>query len=334
MSENYINHIALVLDASGSMGTHTANVVKVADAQIAHLAKRSKELDQETRVSVYTFSGRGTTKCLIYDKDVLRLPSIAGLYRPAGQTALLDATLKSFEDLAQTPELYGDHAFLVYVLTDGEENDSKASRASFAQQFKALPENWTVAVFVPNARGKFEAQGLGFPSGNIEVWDTTSARGVEEVGERISRVTDTYMTARTQGVRGSKSLFSMDLGNVTKAAVQSLDKLGPGQFRMFPVAADEQIAPFVEKVTNRPYRLGEAYYQLTKPVEIQPQKQIAIFDKKGFAVYTGRQARTMLGLPDYSVKVSPSATPQFDIFVQSTSVNRKLLAGTNVLLLS
>lgn len=46
---NYINHIALVLDASGSMQYLAQDVVKVADNQIAYLAQRSNELDQETR---------------------------------------------------------------------------------------------------------------------------------------------------------------------------------------------------------------------------------------------------------------------------------------------
>jgi len=41
----------------------------------------------------------------------------------------------------------------------------------------------------------------------------------------------------------------------------------------------------------------------------------------------------LLGLPDYEVKVNPAATPDFTIFIQSTSVNRKLLADTNLLIL-
>lgn len=334
MTSNYINHIALVLDASTSMRGHADNLVRVADTQIAHLAKRSKELDQETRVSIYTFAGRGTTKCLVYDKDVLRLPSIKGLYKVGGNTALIDATLKSFDDLKLTPELYGDHAFLVYVLTDGENNDSAASSRTLEQRFQQLPENWTVAVFVPNQRGVFEAKSFGFPAGNIEVWDTTSEKGVEEVGQRINRVTDSYMTMRSTGIRGSRNLFNLDATKLDTSRMQSLDQHLPGQFRMLPVTAEDQIAPFVERHVQRPYRLGEAFYQLTKPVDVQPQKKLALFEKGKFRVHTGDGVRKMLGLPDYTVKVNPVAHPKFDIFIQSTSVNRKLVPGTNVLLLS
>jgi hypothetical protein len=50
-------------------------------------------------------------------------------------------------------------------------------------------------------------------------------------------------------------------------------------------------------------------------------------------VYSGRDARQIVGLPDMNVRVSPSHNPDFDIFVQSTSLNRKLIAGTKYLYL-
>jgi hypothetical protein len=61
---------------------------------------------------------------------------------------------------------------------------------------------------------------------------------------------------------------------------------------------------------------------------VQPQKEIAIlqFGK----VYRGPEARKLLGLPDHSVRVRPG-DHQFKIFIQSTSINRKLLAGTQLL---
>ncbi|MEU3878202.1 hypothetical protein AB0E87_30690, partial [Streptomyces sp. NPDC029704] len=86
-NQNYINHVALVLDASSSMSHLSQKVVEVADQQIAYLARRSQELDQETRVTVYVFADK--VECVIYDKDVLRMPSLKQLYRVGGMTALL-----------------------------------------------------------------------------------------------------------------------------------------------------------------------------------------------------------------------------------------------------
>jgi hypothetical protein len=334
MKENYINHIALVLDASGSMQHRAKDVIKVADQQIAHLAQRSKEMDQETRVTVYSFSD--AAKCLIYDKDVLRLPSIAGIYDVGGNTALIDATLKSLTDLSATPEIYGDHSFLVYVITDGEENESRAKPSDLSQRLAGLPSHWTVAAFVPDASGLHEAKRFGFTKDNVAIWDATSAKGVAEAGERIRQVTDYYMAARSTGLRGSRNLFTMATGNIDTTALSKCQKLTPGQFRMLAVAPSDPvvIADFVEAKTSRAYRLGEAYYQLSKPEKVSPSKAIAIMDRKAFSVYTGRDARSILGLPDHEVKVEPATHPAYDLFVQSTSTNRKLVPGTSLLLLS
>jgi uncharacterized protein with von Willebrand factor type A (vWA) domain len=117
--QNYINHIAFVIDKSGSMSGIINQVVQVFDNQIQHLAARSRELNQETRVSVYLFDDR--VECLLFDMDVMRMPSLASHYHASGGTALIDSTLQALSDLSLTPQKYGDHAFLIYALTDGQE---------------------------------------------------------------------------------------------------------------------------------------------------------------------------------------------------------------------
>ncbi len=334
MQQNYINHVVMALDASGSMRHLGPTVAKVADAQIAYLAQRSRELDQETRVTIYSFDDK--VECLVYDKDVLRLPSIKSLYRIGGNTALMDATMKALEDLDKTAQLYGEHAFLIYVLTDGEENASRNVRPeTLARRLGSLPDNWTLAAFVPDARGVHEAKKFGFPKDNIAVWDATSSQGVSEVGERIRATTDAYMTARSAGVKSFRNLFTLDASKLsTQTLKKNLKALTPGQFRLYDVPDRGPIAEFVERKTRRAYRLGEAYYQLVKAEKVQPQKFVAVYDKKGHTVYTGDQARELLGLPDYEVKVGAEHFANYDIFVQSTSTNRILPAGTKLLVLS
>jgi hypothetical protein len=333
MSENYINHVVLVLDASYSMQGKENDLIKVADGQIAYLARRSEELNQETRVSVYIFAD--DVRCLIYDKDVLRLPSIASVYKLYGNTALRDATAKAIDDLGQTATLYGDHAFLIWVLTDGEENRSRfTSTAALTQRLKNLPENWTVGVLVPDQRGVFEAKGFGFPSDNIAVWDTKNAAGVAEVGETIRQATDNFMVARASGVRGTRSLFSTGIDAVNKNTVQSsLKALPNASYRVVPVYYAAQIRDAVQ-ADGVPYYVGKGYYQLTKTETIQATKQIAIREKSTGKVFMGSQARQLIGLPAHDVRVKPDQNPEYDIFVQSTSVNRKVLPNTSVLVLN
>lgn len=329
-TQNIINHVGLVLDASSSMTSHASELVKVVDGQIANLAQLSKDLDQETRITVYTFSYHNEIHCLIYDKDVLRMPSIKGLYKPYGMTALIDATLLAMEDLSMTPEKYGEHSFLIYDLTDGQENDSIHSNALLASSLNGLPENWTLGVFVPDQTGVFAAKKHGFPAGNISVWNPDSALGVTEVGETIRRTSESFMQGRARGVRGSRNLF--ELKDVSaKDVKQNLVSLTPGSYYFLDVSVDGRIDDFVERETRKPYQTGHGYYELMKSETIQPQKDIAI--QVGSLVYGGPEARKMLGLPDFNVRVNPADRPGTTIFVQSTSRNRKLIGGTRLLVM-
>lgn len=343
--ENYINHIALVLDASSSMqyNNHHKQIVIVADNLIKHLAIRSKELDQETRVSVYTFADAVT--CVVYDKDVLRLPSIADLYKAHGNTALIDATNKSLDDLGKTAQLYGDHAFLVYVLTDGEENASIGGSVNYPyrslqlapglkNRLDALPENWTVATFVPNQHGVFEAKKFGFPADNIAVWNVESTQGIAEVGQVLRETTDNYMTARATGVRGSRSLFSMGADALNKQSVKDakLKPIPKDSYNVLDVKADATIRDMVEN-NGLTFVKGTCFYQLTKSEKVQAYKQIYIRNKKSGRFHTGAEVRYLLGLPDMDVTIKPDVNPEFQVFVQSTSVNRRLKAGTKLLVM-
>lgn len=337
-SANYINHVALVLDKSWSMMHLSDQVVQVADELIAHLAKKSTEMDQETRVTVYLFDDH--VKCVIFDKDVLRLPSIKDYYQAGGNTALLNATAVSQNDLAKTAQMYGDHAFLTYVLTDGEENRSFQSTPFMTPDklqvmLNDQPENWTVACLVPDAKGVRYAERYGFPKDNITIWEV-SAAGLKDAATKITRSTDSYMTSRAKGVRGTKTLFSTGIDTVNKNVVNSktLQSLDRGTYQLLKVDAAAPIREWV-LAQNLPFQIGKAYYELTKRESIQPQKALAIQNIHSGRVYTGPQVRDLLGLPtDVEVRVTPDANPEYRIYVQSTSVNRKLVLGTRLLLLN
>ncbi|MFC9502016.1 VWA domain-containing protein [Streptomyces sp. NPDC057002] len=342
-SQNYINHVALVLDASSSMSHLSRKVVEVADQQIAYLARRSRELDQETRVTVYVFADK--VECVIYDKDVLRMPSLKQLYRTGGMTALLAAALKSQRELAQTAQLYGDHSFLTFVLTDGQENASHRCRDFSAQDPRQLvqavaemiatqQDNWTLAVLVPDQMGKREAMQCGFPKDNIAIWDATSTQGLEEAGQVIRQATENFMMGRAQGIRGSRAVFSTGAEAVNENTIKAagLTPVDPSNYQLIPVSRDAAIKEWVIECGHT-YRTGGAFYQLSKSEKIQAQKQIAVLEKKTDRVYSGPEARALLGLPDTEVRVKPDHNDHFTIFVQSTSVNRKLVPQTRLLLM-
>jgi hypothetical protein len=332
-AQRLINHVALVLDGSSSMRGHKDKLIKVADEQIRHLALRSEELSQETRVSVYLFADN--VQCLIFDMDVMRLPSIEDLYHANGMTALIDATIKSQEDLKTTSQLYGDHAFLTFVLTDGMENVSKTPWTTLSRNLMNASDNWTVAFLVPDRQGVAYVERLGADKGNIAVWDTTSASGIVDAVSTIRTATDNFMTNRAAGVRGTRSVFSTGKDAVNKNTVSNLKPLRNGEYALYDVGYKTRIDDFVMKDLGMRYVKGMGYYQLTKTENIQPQKQIIIVEKATGKAYSGREARQIIGLPETgTVRVKPDYNPEYDIFVQSTSFNRNLVPNTRVLLKS
>lgn len=315
------------------MDGHKGNLIDVTDSQIEYLAKRSEELNQETRVSIYDFAD--DVRCLVYDMDVLRLPSIKSLYSTRGRTALIDATLKSLDDLAQTATLYGDHAFLTYVLTDGYNNASRNRPRTLEQRLVTLPGNWTVAALVPGEPERRAAIGFGFQPDNVAIWNAQSAQGVIEVGKTIRDATENFMQARSKGgFTGTRALFSTGLDAVNANTVRTtLAPLNRGSYDILPVHQDAPIRDYIYS-RGLTYNIGKGFYQLTKREKIQAQKQIAIREKATGQIYWGDAARDLLGLPHgIEVTVKPDLNPEYDVFVQSTSVNRKLLRDTDVLVL-
>lgn len=331
MKQNLTNHIALVIDRSYSMSPLTDAVVKVADDLIKYLANRSKTLNQETRITVYLFND--SAQCAIFDMDVLRLPSIGEFYRASGNTALIDATMLSISDLRMTPQKYGDHAFLTYVLTDGEENASSTYHQwSLKNTMSTLKDNETVAVLVPDHSALVYAEYCGFPKNNIAIWETT-IEGLKNVSDVITRSADAFMENRVLGIRSSANIFTTSTEAVNTKTVNSKRMVSLERDKYVLLDVDQDKVEIREWVRQQDYDyvIGKAYYQLTKTEIIQPQKNVAIQNIHSGRVYTGPQARQALNLPDVNIRVKPEHNPKYRIFVQSTSTNRKLVKGTKLL---
>lgn len=360
--EHKINHVALVIDRSRSIHDYglTESVIKVVDAQVAWLAKLAKDTGQETRVSVYTFYYQ-SVECIAFDIDASHLPSLRGHYTPDGGTPMISGTLQAISDLKQTAQMYGDHGFLVFVVTDGEENTSHMSLPRgtpdiLTRTLAALGENWTVGVLVPDFRCKLRCESFGFPKGNIAIWDTSGASGVEEMGEEIKAATQNFYTGRAAGVRGTNTLFA---NQVTQAQVDAtnLKPVDPDQFMIIPVALAStstlayvipkksitkknpggvkhvEIMPFIQE-TGRTYVAGQAYYELVKSEKFEANKKVALIHRQTKKVYVGDEAKALIGLTGTSTRIRPNPVGKgdYDIFVQSTSVNRHLPIGTRVLI--
>lgn len=101
----------------------------------------------------------------------------------------------------------------------------------------------------------------------------------------------------------------------------------PARFQILNVANNCSITQFVRD-QGVEFKVGRGFYQFTKPEDIAPTKQIILRKKGTGELFQGRKARLMAKIPDVKARVKPSDVADYDVFVQSTSANRKLIAGT------
>lgn len=320
LKKHKVNHVALVIDKSGSMQRHEQTVIRVVDSFVQTLREESKEkIDpiteepipgtrQETRISLYAFDHN--VECLVWDMSVEDLPSIRDVYRiQGGATSLIEASVMALDDLrTEVSEKYGEHSFLQVTWTDGIENASGCSetgdmhsspdgltvrRPAQLQQWKSriqkvlgsLPGHWTSAILVPSTLAKRKAQEYGFPAGNISVWDADTTQGVEEAIGTMKTAASSFLRSRATDAsfRGTKSLFAVgaDLDvSTVRAALKPLDGT---KYKLLEVEAkdqDKEIRLFVQE-HKIDYRQGMAYYQLGARVTVQASKDVAVLDTTG-----------------------------------------------------
>lgn len=323
-SNRIVNHIAFLIDVSYSMFNLIDHVKKVFESQVGELEKSADTLNQETLVSFYTFSSK--VKSIAKDVPIKKLGNFAKHFIVESDTALRDSMYTAINDFKEIKS--GDNdSFLIYVLTDGEENASAISTSMLKNSIEELDDNFSVVAFVPNERGRKFMLVLGVPDGNIKIWET-SEKGLETVAQETSSGMGTYYATRAAGGVGTKGFFST---NLDPKQVRDNLQILRGKFQIFKVTKDCTIRDFVEAKIGK-WETGITYYELTKREEIQANKLICVQKKGQVTVYHGPEARTLLNLGHNTVKVTPDAS-QWTIFVQSNSNNRRLVAGTSALIM-
>jgi hypothetical protein len=257
-------------------------------------------------------------------------------YEAVGGTPLFDSVGELVELLQKSPDADDPGvSFLVMAITDGEENSSKRYNSTALGKLireKQATDRWTFVFRVPKGYGHNLTR-LGIPEGNIQEWDQT-ARGIKESSQLTQQAVTRYYSARkTTNLRSTDSFYA-DLSQVSKSQIKATMTDVSGAVKIWPVSQVEQIRPFVEKkLKGKGMVLGAAFYQLTKTEKkVQSYKLICIRDKKTGEVYAGQYARDLLGLPiTGTIVLSPGNHGSYDIFVQSASVNRKLMPGSSVM---
>ena len=327
-------HVAIVLDRSGSMDVIKRETVVAFNSIIGSVRERVTALGQESAVTFVTFAN--TARLEFFNADVKTLkPLVERDYRPDGMTALFDGVKLAVTTLQNAPDAgLPDTSFLVLVVTDGDENNSKCSPFEIQRLLKETQatDRWSHAFQLPPGTSRAFAAKYGIPLDNVREWEATK-KGVQEAVAATNVGINNYFVARSQGKRAVQSFYvQTDLSKVSPQQMkQQLADLSQ-RFKRFNVDQEAPVREFVVKHTGHDYVIGSAYYMLMKTEKVQPQKQVLIMEKGGAAVWGGPEARDLIGLPrGTEAKVVPGNHSSYDIYVQSTSVNRKLPRGTKVL---
>jgi hypothetical protein len=328
-----INHIAMIVDRSGSMHRIMPNVIKVFNNQLKTIKANAVKNDQKTFVTFYTFHSR-VDKPLYSKRPAAQVRPIKNI-RTAGSTALFDAVGTAMVELDKTRDVKLDNtSCLVIVLTDGAENTSRIYRRKLPGMIKKAQKTgrWSFAFLTPKSGVKALVK-FGIPAGNIQDWAAT-AQGAKHIDIKLRHGLDHFFEARRSGKKQVAGFFRADLTKVNAKDVAGRLRDVSRDFKRLSVDVGKAaIRTFVDgKLGAGTYKPGSGYYELTKPELVQAQKEIAIRDNKSGAVFAGAGARSMLGFPEGAAfKVKPGAMGDYSVFIMSTSLNRVLAKGTTLL---
>jgi len=105
-----------------------------------------------------------------------------------------------------------------------------------------------------------------------------------------------------------------------------------GRFQGLSVDDDCRIDEFVSK-NGLTFKKGKGFYEFTKAVDIQDYKEVVLMDRETGDMFTGEKARDIMGIPvGENARCRPeSYGSKYIAFIQSTSMNRKLIGGTKFL---
>jgi hypothetical protein len=328
--------VFIVLDQSASMTPDkTATAMKMVYEMAEVLARAEKVAwDQKYSITIIPFATHVSPMYRVAPQDLInRWMAIRTEFaqRSVGQmTALRDAIGVALERVqASTAE-----AQLVSVFTDGGENSSilwsTARLSALVAKLEATGKLTLTLAGPKQARDHLSA--IGIPVANFRAWDGTEDE-LQQTARATTAALNTYTAQRAAGVT-STGKFYADLTQVTPAGIRANTKqVQPAQVRTVTrYMAGRAIADFY----GRDFKPGTHYYQLIKPEYLQDDKDLVILIKdKGEYRQGSRAVRTLLGLPEVGkVRINPGPhTDKYEIYVQSSSVNRKVVEGQQMLTL-
>jgi hypothetical protein len=336
MSKKLKTHVAFCIDESGSVKGIIASLVEAYNKTVIDIRNAVLDEGQEASMTALSFGDRVLKHRVLYVGQQVQTvtPLKVSDLNPTGMTPLFDSVYRAIKKLEELDDKDETTSFITTVVTDGFENASNdpgvAATLKLIREKTGL-DRWTFTFMVPNGGQARFSRDFDIPMGNIQEWDSLTAKGTEAGFAVSSKAYKSYFTARSAGVRSTESFYS-DMSGATVRSVRSSLSEVTSQVEIFNSPSPGNIREVVERA-KRPYIKGAAFYQLVKTEKkVQPYKLVVVRVKTSGKVYCGQEARSMLGIDvSNTVRVVPGDHGKFDVFIQSTSYNRNIPVGTDVL---
>lgn len=325
------NRIAFVIDRSSSMTGIMPNVASAYNSNVNTILDQALSTGQRTFVSMITFGSHVDN--IVHNHVTPNRATWPADIQANGMTALYDAVNHAINTLKSKPEDPDvDVSYLVMTLTDGHENASQMNSSTLKCKIQQLvqTDKWTFTFLVPPGAGRNLPNSLGVYSGNIMEW-TPDKKGVDSYRQSNDLGLSSYYSNRKNGIRSTSTFYTTIMPGSSQTIRNLLDIRN--QVVTIDVKSTGQIREVCEKTTGLTYVPGMAYYQLLKPEKVQYHKSVIIVDKTTNAIYFGHDARNILGIPVHlgEIKVAPGVHGNYEVYVQSTSVNRKVYPGSKII---
>jgi len=326
--------VGLVTDNSGSMSSYQSAALKDFNSTIDALIDGSKV--SETSVTVVQCGANYGRLAHVVVLPTTNLQSVKlPKYDASGcRTPLWDAVGLLVETMRAKIKLAAGDAGLIQVTTDGYDNSSrKYNGVKIADLIKELQatDQWTFTFRVPDDDSKKTLIRYGIPADNIQVW-TTTTKGLSEASADNVTAVARYYQARSTG-KTKTQVFYTNVDSIAEKTLQRtlVDVSDKVKLLTVTPGCNNVVASFIKDALGVVLKKGSLFYQLMKTETLQEYKQVLIRDKATGAMYSGAAARDLLGLPHTgTIKIKPGNHGNFDIYMQSTSVNRVLPVGTLV----
>jgi len=330
-------HVAFCIDESGSVRGIVKPLVEAYNQTVTDIRSSVLDEGQEASMTALAFGDRVLKHRVLYTGQQVQTvtPLKYTDLNPSGMTPLFDSVYRAIRKLEELDDGEEGTSFVVSVVTDGHENNSVDPGVHATLRLineKSQTDRWTFTFLVPNGNEDSFSRNFQVPRGNVQGWDTQTAVGTKEAFVVSSRAFDGYFKAKSSGVRSTKSFYS-DVSELTvRTARKDLSEI-TNQVKFITSPETCQIRQCILDAGHE-WIKGAAFYALIKTEKrVHPYKMVALRVKTSGKVYCGQQAREMLGIGGLTdtVRLVPGDHGKFDVFIQSTSVNRKIPAGTEVM---